>query len=356
MNAMGQEWLVSMKDRITAMFLGIAIGDALGMPVETMTGAEIASRFGRVTRYLSPDGHKWYDGCLAGRWTDDTQLTLAIAESLIAQGEIDLDDLARRHIQAMDKTTLGWGGSTKRSVARLKAGVPWSVSGEANGAGNGVAMKAAPFGALLFTDMVAFRLKFSGPPFEIHMSLRHATVYEKVASLALMTHKTRMGVASGLVQTEAILACLIAGEEDPAELLLKGIAGAAILGERYPLEAGAEKDSLSRRLIKIRQGKLHKQLDVGQLAKSFDWATCYAYNSLPFSYAAFLRNPRSIETLYDVASAGGDTDTNASIVGGMLGALNGTRIFPDHLVQGLWKKDEVIGTAKRFCEKFLSNL
>ena len=69
------------KEKIRGMFLGIAIGDALGMPVETMTLEKIAKKFGRVNRYIRPDGHKWYNGQPAGTWTDDTQLSLAIAES-----------------------------------------------------------------------------------------------------------------------------------------------------------------------------------------------------------------------------------------------------------------------------------
>lgn len=62
----------------------------------------------------------------------------------------------------------------------------------------------------------------------------------------------------------------------------------------------------------------------------------------------FLRKPHSIEALYDVISAGGDTDTNGSMVGALLGALNGPNIFPDHLIEGLDQEKEIMLVANRF--------
>src|SRR3990172_11810807 len=142
------------REKIRGMFLGIAIGDALGMPVETLTADVIAKRFGRIMNYLRPEGHKWYNGRDAGTWTDDTQLSLAVAESLIANGKIDMDDLAARHVAALPTAKqFGWGRSTRKSVTRLSQGVHWSESGKSNepnqGMGNGVAMKVAPIGAWL---------------------------------------------------------------------------------------------------------------------------------------------------------------------------------------------------------------
>ena len=96
-------------------------------------------------------------------------------------------------------------------------------------------------------------------------------------------------------------------------------------------------------------------LTTEEITNLFGEGTSYVYNSLPFSYAFFLRNPHSIETLYEVGNAGGDTDTNASnasIVGGLLGALNGASIFPQHLIDGLWQKDRILATANKFYETF----
>src|SRR3989338_6949798 len=102
-----------LRDRVTGMFLGIAIGDALGMPVEIMSAETIAAKYGRVTDYLEPKGHKWFDGKPAGTTTDDTQLTLVVAESLIANKGLNMGDLAYRHIQSWQtEGDRGFGKST----------------------------------------------------------------------------------------------------------------------------------------------------------------------------------------------------------------------------------------------------
>ena len=76
--------------------------------------------------------------------------------------------------------------------------------------------------------------------------------------------------------------------------------------------------------------------------------SCYCIDSFLFSYYYFLRNPYSIETLYNVVNAGGDTDSNGSIVGGLLGLLNGSKIFPSHLLDNLQDRDKIEEVANKF--------
>ena len=80
--------------------------------------------------------------------------------------------------------------------------------------------------------------------------------------------------------------------------------------------------------------------------------TPYAFESVPFTLMFFCRNPLTIDALYDVASSGGDTDTKGSMIGAPLGALNGTAIFPPHLVDGLQDREVVLAVADQFFEKF----
>jgi ADP-ribosylglycohydrolase len=66
----------------------------------------------------------------------------------------------------------------------------------------------------------------------------------------------------------------------------------------------------------------------------------------------FLKNPYSIDSLYEVINAGGDADSNGSMVAALLGALNGPFIFPSHLVHGLnqIQFNEVLSVADEFTE------
>lgn len=324
------------------MFLGVAIGDALGMPVETLTAEQIAERFGRITDYLQPTGHKWYNGWPAGRWTDDTQLTLVIAESLIATGKIDLDDIASRSITTMDECSIGWGASTKKSLQAIKRGVYRLESGNPQCAGNGVAMKVAPLAAYLYapnTDK-CFNLD--------------------VIELALMTHQTDMAVFSAIAQIQGLFYCLACQNLSDGfianyfiDLMVRycDAVKAPMREKNYKYHMMPQK--LADAIYSLKGMKdLYLSMTPAQIASHYNGADCYVLHSLPFTLAMFLRNPFSIETLYDTVSAGGDTDSNGSMVAALLGALNSTKIFPAHLIDGLWQKEKILQVANDFCDRF----
>jgi len=63
------------------LFLESALGDALGLPVETFDRSRIQREHGTYHELRFDAGHKWFDGVPPGTWTDDTQLTLAIARA-----------------------------------------------------------------------------------------------------------------------------------------------------------------------------------------------------------------------------------------------------------------------------------
>ncbi len=345
-----------MEGKIRGMFLGAAIGDALGMPVESYTQGEILRLPGRITSFLEPKNHKWHGGKLfAGQWTDDTQLTLAIAKSLISKGQIDLDDMAREHIKALEEGDVGWGKSTKTSILKIKNGVHWLQAGNLGGAGNGVAMKIAPIGAFLssrYDDIIG---KF---PFSLE-ALRHDKNIDLIVRLTLMTHRSDMAISSALAQVYAVVYCLKGRSKDfnAQRFCFAACAGAheGYCQHGYFGDIARLTDNLPRTLEWLRDrtifGKIRDMTDE-DIIKKFNGGTCYVFNSLPFSHAFFLRKPHSIEALYDVVNAGGDTDSNGSIVGSLLGALHGTSIFPKQLIDNLWRKDEIVEIADEFYTKF----
>lgn len=318
------------KDRVNGMFLGVAIGDALGMPVETFSAEKIKETYGRVTEYHRPDNHKWFDGEEAGTTTDDTQLTIAVAEGLI-EGGLDIVIHARKHVEAFHAGTHGWGRATKESIRNMANGVSWDVASLRKGVGNGVAMKIAPLGAYFC------RMKSEE---------EYKNVFDFAFNISLMTHGTNIAAASGLVQTMGVWSQFC--NDTPEETLNTLIVSASKIDDRILYDPTA--DDLSTRFKELKL--LLKERPSGpsdeEIIESFDEGTCYCYNSLPFAYAFFLRNPDGIEALYDVVSAGGDTDTNGAIVGALLGARHGASIFPAHLIDGMQKKDQILGLAERF--------
>ena len=93
-----------------------------------------------------------------------------------------------------------------------------------------------------------------------------------------------------------------------------------------------------------------EKLDFSDPTKLFGGGSCYVYDSLPFTYAWFLKNP-TLDGMFDCISAGGDADSNGSMFGAMLGAREGMSVFPDYLITGLQNSQEVLSLADEFCNK-----
>lgn len=360
-NGKQQTWQEMFRDRIKAMFLLTAIGDALGMPVETMTMEKIVQEYGRIERYLDPPkDHKFHgQHMLSGMWTDDWQLTKVIVDSMIACKSINLDDIAQRHIAALNEDITGWGGSTTKAVKNLEEGIHWTKSGIPNAAGNGISMKVAPLGALLAIHLAKALdqgICFGGGGEDFHDfkdGFRSSMI-----EIARMTHQSRMAIASGLAQAYAICACLLCENEDFLDNFFSMAHEGCVFAEKLRFYDEIN-DKLSHQILKLRDSRDYERMSVEDLAAEYGGtgkARFYVYHSLPLSYAIFLHNPYSMETLFDAVAAGGDTDTNASMVGALLGARNGMKIFYDYkyLIEGLWKKEEVFETAEKFCDTFLS--
>ena len=87
------------QDRIQGMLLGVGIGDALGRCCEGLDYERVKSLYGKVDKYLVPNG--WPEGHKTGVTTDDTQLTLVVAEGLLLSGgKPNMDAQVQAHVRA----------------------------------------------------------------------------------------------------------------------------------------------------------------------------------------------------------------------------------------------------------------
>lgn len=141
---------------------GVAIGDAMGMPVEFLSRSEIKARFGRINKFLKPPQDHIHRHVELGSITDDTQQTLALARALIEHGRITPEIAAQAYLHWADETdafrSSFLGPSSRDALLRLRAGEDPKTSGGV-GSTVGAAMRVAPIGIVNAGDPQAAALE-----------------------------------------------------------------------------------------------------------------------------------------------------------------------------------------------------
>lgn len=137
----------ALLSRARGCAVGAAVGDALGMPLEFRPRRPSHD----LVREMLPGRVP------AGSFTDDTEMAIALAESLDARRPLDPDDLARRFAAWLQRNPPDVGIHTSQVLGRVARGVPWREAAVAvqaadpESAGNGSVMRCWPV-ALAYWD------------------------------------------------------------------------------------------------------------------------------------------------------------------------------------------------------------
>jgi ADP-ribosylglycohydrolase len=299
------------RDRALAAFEGLSLGDALGMPTQSMSRRQIAADYGRITGFIDAGPHQRIaTGMPAGSITDDTEQAVLLARLLIdGSGRIDVELFAERLLaweSAMEaKGSLDLlGPSTKAALQRLGDGVPVADAGRF-GTTNGAAMRITPVGIAVGVESL--------PAF-----------VDAVAHTSEVTHNTSLGIASAAAVGAAVSAG-IAGASLPEALEL-AIAAAELGAARGHWAAGGDIAARLRWGIPYITAMAP---DARADAISEVIGTSVASQEsvvAALALAAVADDPW--ETLCLAASLGGDTDTVAAMAGAVLGATRGCDAWP----------------------------
>jgi ADP-ribosylglycohydrolase len=292
-DARGTRGLTSAAERLARESLvGVSIGDALGARWEGSSFDPL-----RLTADLDPA-----DG--TARWTDDTQMALSVVEVLIADGTIDPDRLAAA-FAARYEPWRGYGRGMHSLLPALRDGGDWRRLAErlfpGGSYGNGSAMRVAPLGAYFHeapADRVAAEAERSAEVTHAHPEARTGAVATALA--AWLSARSRGSAKPDAADLwTAVLAPL-----DPSLRVTRGVHAAASLPPDTPL------------------GDAVMQLGNGShvtCADTVPLALWVAFGDLD-DFAAAVRQ---------AVAAGGDTDTLAAIVGGIVAARVGVEGIPE---------------------------
>jgi ADP-ribosyl-[dinitrogen reductase] hydrolase len=273
------------QSRAVASFLGLAIGDALGAPVEFKEPGE----FEPVTDYR----HSYVWNIPPGYWTDDTSMALCLADSIMERDTVDPKDLLARfgrwYTQGENSATdrcFDIGNTTRTNIELfLKEGVTRAPDLHYQ-SGNGGIMRLAP------------------------VAIRWWHNVSCAAQMAVLQSQTTHGSAE----------CATCASE-LATLLTKAIQGQPV------------KVELSRMLAHVPDSHISNSGRARDTLMAAKW--CVA-NTSTFEQAVL----RAV-------NLGGDADTIGAVTGQLAGACYGTEQIPERWMQGLFKVDHITDIARR---------
>jgi len=321
-----------MLNQIRGAVLGTAIGDALGMPVESFNPKKIKELYGKITQLEEPRDENPYHKLHRGQWTDDTQLMIAIMKSLIEKKCIDYDSIALNHVKEL-RGARGWGKATTNSIERIEQGVKWWAAGEPDAAGNGPPIKIAPIGILYGMGTIS-----------------KLELFTAVLNISRMTHGDPRAIAAGILQAWLIGEAIKGGVEGLKSAL--GIASYECW--HYEMSLGRDlTEPLHLKLSDEDSGiwEMSSQSDE-DIRRKFG-ASAFVNQSIPFTYSMvlkYLNEPN--EGLVSIVNQGGDADTTGAMAGALFGAAYGMHIFPHEFTDDLEDREKLINLASLFYNTF----
>jgi ADP-ribosylglycohydrolase/sugar/nucleoside kinase (ribokinase family) len=302
-------------ERAAEALYGLAIGDALGMPTESLSRAQIVARYGPLIAAFAPASpdHPLAAGLPAGSVTDDTEQALLLAALIIeGGGAVDAAEMARRLLTWEDSMRARGsldllGPSTKRALAAVSAGVDIEEAGR-SGVTNGAAMRIAPVGIATPCSDLGF-------------------LVDRVVEASRVTHNTGVA-AAGAAAVAAAVSAGISGASVPQATRV-AVRAAALASKRGHWVAAADVAARITWAAGLAAGRDPEA--VIELVYTLVGTSLATQESVPAAFAVLAAAPDDPWLACRIAAAlGGDCDTIAAITGAIGGACHGTGAFPGH--------------------------
>ncbi len=302
--------------RFIGTLVGTAVGDALGRPFEGWERIRIEATLGRVKELL-PDFPPY--NYPTGQYTDDTQLTIAIAESLIRSRGFNLEDLIDRFVDWLSEPPIGPGYGCLTAINRLRRGVPWQEAASESG-GNGTAMRISPIGLFFYKD--------------IPLLIKNARIS------SILTHSHWAATASAIVVARSVAYLLTHDSVDVKDFL----------GEISSVVNAPEYEDYAQKILDLEEflkmDSREALIELGGVGIKPPWPNPakdrlgfiapYAMSTTLSALYCFLRSPSDFEnSVAEAVMGGGDTDTCGAITGSISGAFNGIEGIPERWTTNL---------------------
>ncbi|MEU6766070.1 ADP-ribosylglycohydrolase family protein [Streptomyces sp. NPDC046853] len=306
-------------DRALGAFYGLALGDALGMPTQIMSRADVVRVYGTVTGFeASRSDNPVSAGMPAGSVTDDTDQAVIVARLLVeGGGHIEplrfAEELLSWEREMKDKGSFDLlGPSTKAALDAVAGGTDPKEAGK-YGTTNGAAMRVTPVGIAFAADPL--------PDF-----------LDRVVESCQVTHDTNVGIAGAAAVAAAVSTGVAGGTLD--EAFDAAITAAEAGARRGNWIAGAD---ISARIAWARElvAGLDEATALDRVVALIGTSVA-SQESVPAAFAVLaLTGGDPWRSALLAANLGGDSDTIAAIAGAIAGSVHGLAGLPADAVRTL---------------------
>lgn len=302
--------------KVRDAFLGLAIGDAIGVPYELVKREELAKN--PVTDMVGYGAHDQP----AGTWSDDASMTFCTVEALL-----DGFNTRRMGLYFLRWFDNGWwsahgkafgsGGTTRKALKAIRGGRPPEKAGSPHrdDNGNGSLMRILP---------MAFYLK--DRPVNERM--------EKVAKASMITHAHPIAVMACFYYVQFAIGLLQGKSRKEVYNELCTHLPHIMLEWKWP-----PKDQTFSRLL---------MQDIWELPEEDIMSSSYVVHTLEASIWCLMTTDSYEEAVLKAVNLGGDSDSTAAVTGGLAGILYGLKHVPFHWQTTLTRHQEILDLCDRF--------
>lgn len=304
-------------ENIAGCFLGLAVGDALGVPVEFKSRAYL-----KVHPVKEMMGYGVWDQP-SGTWSDDSSLAFCLAESLLKG--YDLNDIAQKSAQWMRAgywsahgKVFDIGGTTRIALDRILQGEDARFSGETEerSNGNGSLMKIAP-ASLYFAQA------------------NDDELFAAIRAISAITH----------AHFRSVLGCFIFSIYI-AELLRGADKTIALKTTATRVREFSKKQEFNAKEVALYGRILEGMLPLVQEEEIYSGG--YVIHTLEASIWCLLTTTNYKDAVLKAVNLGDDTDTTACVTGALAGLYYGYNSIPFQWSELIARKPDIIKLANSF--------
>lgn len=327
-----------MYNKILGCLVGAAAGDAMGAATEARSSNQIIDTFGgKVTEFIKPPNDTFGAGNQAGGFTDDFSSAYFVAKEIVDNAGVVNEEIVQNALVEWSKHAVffdRFAGPTTRLAIKRFAGeevkLSEGIKNKARQATNGAAMRISPIGLINAGDT--------------ENAIKDAVI------VASVTHNNNLAI-SGACAVAAAVSEAVRDGSNLYDVIDAGIYGANE-GEKIGKANGNNVAGPS--VVK----RIKMAMDIGFGTGSIDERICniadiigtglHVSETVPTAFGIIAAcSGDSMRSISEAASIGYDTDTIATIVGGIVGALNGYSSFPDYYISTMENvnKLDILGLA-----------